>query len=61
MHTYEIKVGQLRQFGWGGTFLVVSIDGVRVVIMKSCGTIDGVFIDYLYKSSFVISEVFDVI
>jgi hypothetical protein len=57
MITYEIKVGQLRQFGWGGTFLVVAIDGVRVDIMKSCGTMDGVFIDYLCKSSFVISEV----
>jgi hypothetical protein len=60
MEAYEVKVGQLRQFAWGGTFLVIKIDGVRVDIIKSCGARDGVFIDWLIKSSFVVSEVFDV-
>ncbi len=59
MLEYKVDVGQIRQFSWGGKFLVVNIDGFRVDIIKSCGARDGMFIDWLCKNSFVISEVLD--
>lgn len=59
MIEYEVKIGQVREFAWGGMFLVVGIDGVRVDIIKSCGTTDGVFMDWLCKNSSVISGVLD--
>lgn len=55
MITYKIEVGQIRQFARGGKFLVINIDGIRADIVKSCGSRDGVFIDWLCKNSFVIS------
>lgn len=59
MSKFKINIGQLRQFTSGGKFLVVNIEGVRVDIIKSSGIRDGVFIDWLCKNSFVISEVED--
>ena len=58
--SHEMKPGELREWcsparGYG-IFLVLAIEGVRVDILRKDGTRDGVFKDYLIRTSRAISD-----